>query len=212
VTLSPGDVDVGIQSLLVQIYPILLSTLLSINRQQLSLFDANFALALSSSPLTLYLVIASICDLFGINTDLYKRIKSYRHIIRALGTLVLLLWIGLSMTLSLSTRAFKDSSCDTGTFKNWLQKATFSLIFTLVTPGSPGYVTTGLTWVAIIPWLVCLARRWSQLRADVKLYSEGASRLRVLWTWVECAWCVLADVGPRLTESNAIKVHCRPQT
>ena len=161
VTLSPGDIDVGIQSLLVQIYRILLSTLLSIDRQRLSRFDANFVLALSSSPLTVYLVIASICDLFGINTDLYGRVKSYRHIIHTLGALVLLLWTGLSMTFNLSTRAFKDSLCDTGTFKDWLQKAAFSLIFILVTPGSLGYVTTGLTWVAIIPWLIYLARRWS---------------------------------------------------
>ena len=68
-TWSPGDVDVGIQSLLIQVYPILLSVLLSIdvniNKNQLSTFDAAFALTLSSSPLTVYLVVASIGDLCG---------------------------------------------------------------------------------------------------------------------------------------------------
>ena len=109
VTLSPGDIDVGIQSLLVQIYPVLLSTLFSVNRQQLSIFDAGVARSISSSPLTIYLVVASICDLCGIRTGLYKRIKSYRSITRILGALVLLLWTGLSMTIAMSATAFKDS-------------------------------------------------------------------------------------------------------
>jgi ribose/xylose/arabinose/galactoside ABC-type transport system permease subunit len=121
VTWSPGDVDIGIQSLLVQIYPILLSTLLSINRQQLSTSDASFALVLSSSPLTIYLVFASICDLFGIHTGLYKRIKTYPLIIRTLGALVLLLWTTLSMVSGLSPSAFKDSSCYTLSFGGWLE-------------------------------------------------------------------------------------------
>ena len=66
ITWSPGDVDVGIQSLLIQFYPILLSILLSINRDQLSTSDAFIALLLSSSPLTTYLVVTSIADLCGI--------------------------------------------------------------------------------------------------------------------------------------------------
>ena len=179
VTWSPGDVDVGIQSLLVQIYPILLSTLLSINRQQLSRFDASFVLTLSSSPLTIYLVTASICDLFGIHTGLYKRIKSYRPAIRALGASVLLLWTGLSMVSSISTRAFKDSWCGTRTFAGWLGDTANILVFSFM---SPGGLIPGFGWVFVSPWFFFLARRSPQLRADVKLYSEGASRLRVLWT------------------------------
>ena len=202
-TWSPGDVDVGIQSLLIQIYPILLSTLFSINRQQLSTSDASFALLVSSSPLTVYLVVASICDLCGIRTGLYKRIKSYRLITRILGALVLLLWTGLSMATTISARAFKDSLCYPGTFKYWLLSIVYFILFSLVTPG----VVTVFSWVIIFPLFVCLARRWSQIRADVKLCSEGASRFRVPWTWMKCTWCVPVDIGPRLVKSNAIKVH-----
>jgi hypothetical protein len=70
VTWSPGDIGVGVQASFVQIYPILLSTLLSINRQTLSLYDANFALILTSSPLTVDLVFASIHELCGFETNL----------------------------------------------------------------------------------------------------------------------------------------------
>ena len=108
-TWSPGDIGIGVQASLVQIYPILLSTLLSIKRQTLSLYDANFALTLTSSPLTVYLVFASIRDLCVFETNLYKRIKSHRHILRTIGALVPLLWLGLSIILRFSTRAFVNS-------------------------------------------------------------------------------------------------------
>jgi len=207
VTWSPGHIDVAIQSLLFQIYPILLSTLLSINRQQLSLFDVSFALAVSSSPLTVYLVVASICDFFGINTNLYKRIKSYRLMIRALGALVLLLWIGLNMTYWMSTGAFIDSSCYPGSFKDWLKNTCLSLITSFVS----GRFISGFTLILALPWFFCLARRWSQLKADVRLHSNGVHKLLMLWTWAKCAWCVPINVGSRLAKSNAIKVHHRPQ-
>ena len=207
-TWSPGHVDVGIQSLLVQIYPVLLSTLLSINRQQLATVDVDFALLLSSSPLTIYLVVASISDICGIHTGLYKRIKSYRFIIRILGALVLLLWIGLGIIRVVSPKAFKDSSCFIGqhTFWNWAGYVCLTLLAFLVSPGL-GFVTAGFGWLVLTPSFVCLVRRWSQLRADVKCHSEGASLLRVLLTWVKCAWCVPFNVGPRLVKSNAVKVH-----
>ena len=188
VTWSPGDVDVGIQSLLVQFYPILLSTLLSINRDQLSYLDARFALTLSSSPLTVYLVVTSIADICGIQTGLYKRIKSHRFIIRTFGASLLLILIGLSMTTIMSATAFKDSPCfPARTFVDWLFYVAFFLLYFLIYPGGMGNFP-GLMWVIVIPWFICLARRWSQVRADVKLHSEGASRLRVFCTWVKCAW------------------------
>ena len=123
---SPADpdseIDVGIQGWLFQIYPILLSTLLSIDRQQLSLFEAHFAISVSSSPLTLYLVVASIGDILRFKTHLYKRIK-HRHTIRTSLILVPFLWFGLSMTLRLSSRAFEDSQlCDGSTFADWLKE------------------------------------------------------------------------------------------
>ena len=204
VTWSPGDVDVGVQALLIQIYPILLSTLLSINRQQLTTSDASFALLLSSSPLTVYLVAASIGDLCGIHTGLYKRIKSYRLITRALGALVLLLWTGLSMTSIVSTTAFKDSHCYTYTFTDWLMYIVSIIMWFFQ---SVGGIMVGVGWALVFPWFVFLARKWSQLRTEVKLYSEGVSKLRVLWTWVKCAWCVPVGVGLRSAKSNAIKAH-----
>ena len=201
----------GIQSLLIQFYPILLSTLMSINRDQLSKDDAWFALSISSSPLTIYLVVTSISDLCGVQTGLYKRIKSHRLIIRTFGVSLLLIWTGLSMTLSMSTSAFKDSSCYPGTFVTWLWYIGSFLMSFILSPGGLS-LFPGIGWAVFVPWFICLARRLSQVREDVKLHSEVASRWRVFCTWVKCAWCVPVEVGPWSAESDAIKVHYRPQS
>ena len=207
VTYSDGDVDLAIQSLLVQFYPVLLSTLLSVRRQQLSLFDADFALLLGSSPLAMYLSFASVCDLCGIRTGLFKRIKSYRRTIRIIGALTPLLWIALSMIASFSNEAFLDSPCNpTLNFLAWLWTA-FSPLLS-VGRGNPPAVGLG----ALIPFFILLFRRRSQVWADVKLSLDEASRLRILFTWVKCAWYVPILAGPRLAKANARKVHYRPST
>ena len=206
-TYSDGDVDLSIQALLIQFYPILLSTLLSVNRQQLSLFDAGFALLLGSSPLAIYLSFASVCDLCGIRTGLFKRIKSYRNVVRILGAFVPFLWTALSMIKSFSNKAFLDSPCTpTSTFPDWLNQTILSLL-------SVGrIIPPGLGLLVLFPFSVLLLRRRSQVWADVQLSLNGASRLRVPFAWVKCAWYVAILTGPRSAKSNSRKVHYRPST
>ena len=60
---SHSGVDAGVIPYIAQRYCILLSTLFSISRQQLSLLDTSHALIVTSSPLTVHLASASVCDL-----------------------------------------------------------------------------------------------------------------------------------------------------
>ena len=191
-TCSPGDIDVGIWATLIQIYPILLSTLLSINTQTLSLYDASFALLLTSSPLTVYLAVASICDFFGFETSLYKRTKSHRSTIRILGALIPFLWLGLSLTLTFSDKAFVGSEyCRGVSFKDWLSDLFWSLWLSPL-----GYFDLGLGILPafIVAFGLCLFRRRSQVMKDLRADGEGRSKLwgrsRVPWTFVKSAWCV----------------------
>jgi hypothetical protein len=202
VTWSPEGIDAGIRASLIQIYPILLSTLISaVGRHDLYIYDASFALLLTSSPLTVYMVVASICDLFWFETDLYKRIKSDRRTLRILGALVSLLWFGLSVILTLSDHAFFNSdSCSISTFKTWWLNLYLSI--TYYSPFQPGYFGVGL---GVLPALglafgLCLFRRRSQVMKDFRAHREGESRLwgifRVPWTFVKCAWWVSVVVFP----------------
>ena len=207
VTYSDGDIDLAIQSLLVQFYPILLSALLSVKRQQLSLPDAYFALRVSSSPLAIYLSLASLCDLCRIRTGLFKRIKYYRNIVRALGALTPLLWTVLNVVRRFTAWAFLDSQCiPNSTFLDWFEETVLTLLS--LGRGSP----PGEGLVALLPFLILLFRRRSQVWADVQLSLDGASRLRVPFTWVKCAWYVPIRTGPRLAKPNVRKVHYRPST
>jgi hypothetical protein len=195
------DVDGGIQAALIQIYPILLSTFASIKRPSLSLFDATFALLLTSSPLTVYLVVASICDLCGFETNLYKQIKHHRRTIRFFGAMIPFLWLGLSLTLTFSDKAFTDSDlCSGSNFTDWLSDVFWSLVF--YSPILGGYFGLGL---GIIPalalaFMLCLFRRRSQAKESFRADMEGKSKLRRAlwspWTFVKCAWCVSVVAVP----------------
>ena len=222
-TWSPENVDMGVQSLLFQIYPILLSTLLSINRQQLSVLDAQFAILVSSSPLTVYLVVASIGDLFGIKTGLYKRIKSHRLIVRALGAVVLPLWTGLSMTTWMSRKAFKDSSCsDDFNFGPWLWDTMLNLPASIVSPGFIGDHFGNSSELIFLPIPFFLVKSWGQMVVCILADWEGVSEpwrlfctpwgwLIITWMHVKCAWCVLIVVTLWLARSDTVKVCYRPQ-
>ena len=194
-TWSPKDVDVGIQATLTQIYPILLSTLVSIKRRSLTLYDANFALLLTSSPLTVYLVVASICDLFWFETNLYRRIKSYRRTIRFFGAMVPFLWLGLSLTLTFSDKAFKNSElCSGSNFTGWLLDIFWSLVIYSPIVGGDFGLGLGLIPAVALAFILCLFRRRSQAKERFRADMEGKSKFRralwTPWTFVKCAWCV----------------------
>ena len=202
-TWSPAHIDVGIQASLCQIYPILLSTLLSINRQQLSLLDANVAFIVCSSPLTAYLGVASISDLFGIKTGLYKRIKYHRLTTRAFGALLPLFWLGLSMTLTLSRSAFIDSEkCEGSTFRDWLLYFSLFFLGTFITPGNLGIFSLPIFGT---PFVLLLFRRWSEVITEVRGCWEGQSNPRrwfyAPWTFVRCTWYVPIVLNPRPVNS-----------
>ena len=207
-TWSNEDIDEGAQNLLVQSHSILLSTLISINRKQLSLFDARFALLLSSPPLTVYLVVAVYCSLCGMETELCKRIRA-RPLVIFLGAWAPFLWLLLSMLLRLSSQAFTDSTlCANSMPETWVRDLAEALLATLrIGSCFAFFVPLFLTCLILIVW-----RRWSQLVARVRPSLEGSLRpwewLRIPWTFAKHVWYVLIGscrCGPRAAELYPIK-------
>ena len=92
-------------TIIVQSYGILLSVLFCVNRQQLSLFDANHAIMLVSSPLMLHVLYICIVGLFKTRYDT----GAFPRVICAIGAPLLPILTVLKLTLSLSSRAFIDS-------------------------------------------------------------------------------------------------------
>jgi hypothetical protein len=191
ITWSPGDVGTGVQASFLQIYSVLLSTLLSVNRQQLSIGDVYFALTLTSPPLAAYLVVASICEFCGTKTDLYKRVKSYRRIVYFLGVSIMPLWLGLTVVLYFSDCAFTDSTlmATESTFRAWLGELA-SYAWNLILPGVCPFIYVGL--IGVFPALF-LFRRWPLLAAEVRpcLGSKPWGWLRLPCTFIMGAWYVL---------------------
>jgi hypothetical protein len=171
--------------------------LFSINRQQLSLFDAYHALLLVCSPLMAQVVLTSIKQLFRFEHYRLKRIQYYPCAIYTFGALLLPLWAGLSLTLRLSSRAFINSKlCSNPTFEDLLS----DLLSFTIRKNSSSLLLFTLVFVAPLQ-LGLLIRKFTQRVAAYPRAQEGTSgplgRLRILRTFAKCGWCVS---GARLTQ------------
>jgi hypothetical protein len=200
ILLSPANPQTGIVTIILQSYYILLSMLFSINHQQLSLFDANHALLLICSPSTIQMVHICIRELFGSGHHHLKRIKYHPRVVYTFGALLLPIWLGLSLTLRVSGRAFIDSKlCNNPTFKGLLIDflASTEMIshefYSLLPPNmlfnDSGYFALFFLFSMIAPYPGRLIRKFTQRATTFPRAQEGTpeplGRLRVLWTLVK---------------------------
>ena len=187
-------VDAQVISAITQAYCILVPTLLSIGRQQLSIFDANYALTITSSPFMIRVVLSSIRDILGFKTGLFKRIKSHRRTIRFSAALFLILWFGLRLTLRLSSKAFQDSElCSNPTFKDLLLD--LLLLFVPKMGPSGGFWMTLTTPLGLlVPFIILW---WYEEVAAILAHREPGLRegLFRLWADMRGVWCVSITMG-----------------
>ena len=157
---SPAGPEIGLMAIIVQSYCILLAMLFSVNRQQLSLFDADHALLLVSSPLMIDVVAASIKDLFGFRDGFIRRVESHPHIIRALGVLILPIWFGLILTIRLSNQPFIDSElCSNNTLGGWSEFLTSEMLAEADLYAGGLLLGGALYWLRRLIWPLTLRER-----------------------------------------------------
>jgi hypothetical protein len=162
--------------------------------------------SLSSRPLLRYTWQSPPSATFLGSKPIYKRVKSHCRTTRILGALVLFLWLGLSMTLTLSDRAFVISEdCRGSSFKDrvWDVPWSFSNPHFRGQPAGLGFLPA-----FALTFGLCLFKRWSQVMEDFRAHREGESklwgRIRVPWTFVKCTWYVSVAV-PGLAKSKRYK-------
>src|SRR6267143_6903601 len=110
--------------LLSQVYPIMIATAASINSDSsLSLFDAHFAVAVTASPVSVYLVYSAFRDVFKRPNTLFQKLTYGKTLIRCLGLAFPFLWLGINLVISFSPRAFKNSpeNCQKMTLMAWFE-------------------------------------------------------------------------------------------
>ena len=119
---SNHDLKTSIFMLLSQVYPILIATASSIGSGDLALFDAHYAIAVTASPITVYLVYSSFRDVFRRPNILFQKLMSSKAVVRYLGLILPLLWLFVNLMTSFYTKAFSDSAlCRGMTLSLWIQ-------------------------------------------------------------------------------------------
>lgn len=186
-------VDEQVVAAIIQTYCILIPALLSIGRQELSIFDANYALTVTASPFTIQLLFSSILDALGFETTLFGQIESRRRIIYFCVAVFLALWLALRLTLQLSSKAFIDSElCNNSTLKDQ-----FVDLLSLFVPATG---PTGGFWAALLGFLLAvITAEFYEVVASVLIGWEGArgplQRFSDIWAGTKDAWCVSITTG-----------------
>ena len=122
---SKDDLKTSVFMLLSQVYPILIATASSIGSGELSelSFDAHYAVAVTASPITIYLVYSSFRDgVFRRPNILFQKLMSSKAVVRYLGLILPLLWLFVNLMTSFYTKAFRDSAlCQGMTLSLWIE-------------------------------------------------------------------------------------------
>jgi hypothetical protein len=192
--------------LLFQVYPIMLATAASINTDNLSLFDAHFAVAVTASPVSVYLAYSAARDVFNRPNTLFRNLTSGKTLIRCLGLALPVLWLAVNLTISFSPRAFRNSpeNCQKMTVIGWFEFQVVSnfigvldvmgrrdLWNDLEGRGGLGAISLILMWI----WAVYLVRHRYDILNEIRLRQERQAthkffrrKLLVVWSMVSAPW------------------------
>ena len=192
--------------LLFQVYPIMLATAASINTNNLSLFDAHFAVAVTASPVSVYLAYSAARDVFNRPNTLFRKLTSGKTLIRCLGLALPVLWLAINLTISFSPRAFRNSpeNCQKMTFIEWFEFQAMSnfigvldvmgrrdLWNDLEGRGGLGAISLTLMWI----WAVYLVRHRYDILNEIRRRQERQvihnffrRKLLVIWSVVSASW------------------------
>jgi len=184
----------------------MLATAASINTNNLSLFDAHFAVAVTASPVSVYLAYSAARDVFNRPNMLFRKLTSGKTLIRCLGLTLPVLWFAINLTISFSPRAFRNSPqyCQKMTFIGWFEFQAVSnfigvldvmgrrdLWNDLEGRGGLGAISLALMWI----WGVYLVRHRYDILNEIRLRQERqvthnffCRKLFAVWSMVSASW------------------------
>lgn len=188
-----GQFNDGLWAFVVQSYSILISTLWSTRRQELSLFDANFALVLTSSPMAIDVALGPFRAIRKCMNGLYER--PYPPTVVVLGALTLPLWLALTATLRFAEHGYTDSElCEGSTLSDWFWDLLYSIMRALL----PGFLWTPSAIILSILALLCPEEEVLALITSPAYESESHLRLpiwdRIRYRWTKTMIYVISDV------------------
>jgi hypothetical protein len=146
-----------------QVYPILLATIASIGRSKLSLFAAHFSVAISASPVSVYISYQALYNA-RYHPAIFCRVleDTKKSVALWLALILPFLWLTLNLVSSFSSTAFNSNLCKGTTLSDWFD-AQISINFVVVlrdilldTKDKGGLETISIT--ALWLWGICFVR------------------------------------------------------
>lgn len=210
-----GQLLDSVYGLFSQVYPILLATTASIGRNNLTLFESHFAVAVSASPVSVYLAWMAFHDAFHTPAMLRHVMKNTKNAVALwLGLLLPCLWLTLNLVVSFRSNAFTNSYlCKGMNIPRWFE---FQLVSNFVGVldvmgrrdlwsdlhgrGGLGAVSVVALWVWGIYFVHHRDDIVEALRKASKMY-DGLPRWRRwplrLWEIIKAPWYVIkAPLSP----------------
>lgn len=154
-------------------------------RKQLSVADAHFAISLTVSPLTVYLVYASFRDLFGKPTLVYTGRPKSKNLFKTFAFTLLATLIVLDLLIYLGgTHVFAGQDCGRITFAAW-----FGYRFEL---SAISFTFSGLFGIPslVAPFFLYTIRHWKDIREERRRHMRNLKRWKS-FRWVQTSYATV---------------------
>ncbi|KAF9056720.1 hypothetical protein BDP27DRAFT_641154 [Rhodocollybia butyracea] len=174
---SEENIAESLSVLLLQIYTLLVCAFISMIQKQLSIADAHFAVTSTVSPLSLYLVYASVRKLIKKSSYLFSRLgqNSTKYLVMSL--LMVPIWFTIELLIYFADVFSDVPRCPHITLVSWIM---FSLMSVFTT-----FVFAAMVAVVLISiWVVYLLRHFRDILGEYRRLKMKAPRWK-RFRWVQ---------------------------
>jgi heme exporter protein D len=155
--------------------------------RQSQLFDAHFAVAVTASPVSVYLAYSAVRCLFNRPNTLFQKLTYGKAFICCVGIALPFLWLAINITLSFYPRAFRNNpeNCQKMTFMEWFEfQAVSNFVGVLDVMGRRdswndlqgrgglGAISLTLMWI----WAVYLVRHRYDILREIRLRRQQETK------------------------------------
>lgn len=177
---SAVDIVGSISTVLLTVFSLLLCTFVSLIQQQLSLADAHFSMTITISPVTLYLIYASVRAFFKKETLVYTRLDAKTSlIVKIFAYTLVLAWVTLEVLIYFwPNKLFSRGGCGKISMAAWIY-------YVVIMTFDRFFFPLVLTLPTVPIWFfIYTLRHWRDIRGEMKRHMGNLTRWKK-FRWIQ---------------------------